>query len=187
MNEPSATTLEFSHPVATSEISPDGTSVERRAKKNERAKLSTRLGLEAIDDLFFKVRMTPEPEGNGLIVEGRIKVRFKQTCSVTTELIESVIDLPVTLRFEETDESGEGKIGDIDIDDEDPPEPMIGGRFDLGETMVQLVAQEIDPFPRKPGLPYADFSTATGHHEKDHAEPSENPFAVLENLKDKLR
>ena len=80
-----------------------------------------------------------------------------------------------------------GLIYDIDIDDEDPPEPMIGGRFDLGETMVQLVAQEIDPFPRKPGLPYADFSTATGHHEKDHAEPSENPFAVLENLKDKLR
>lgn len=187
MHEPKATPIEFSHPVATSEISPDGTNVERRATKNERENLSTRLGLEAIDDLFFKARMTPELDGDGLIVEGRVKARIKQKCSVTTELIESVIDLPVILRFEEADEGGEGEIGDIDIDDEDPPEPMIGGRFDLGETMVQLVAQELDPFPRKPGLPYADFSTANGRHEPDHAEPSENPFAVLENLKDKLK
>ena len=58
--------------------------------------------------------------------------------------------------------------------DEEPPEPLIGGKLDLGAIATEFLILGIDPYPRKPG---AQFSPPKADDAGAH------PFAALEALK----
>ena len=60
------------------------------------------------------------------------------------------------------------------LDAPDPPDVLASDEIDLVGYLVEHLALEIDPFPRKPG---AEFD-----YKPDVAE--ESPFAVLKRLKD---
>ncbi len=64
---------------------------------------------------------------------------------------------------------------EIDPNADDPPDPIEGGRIDLGALVVEHLALEIDPFPRKPGVV---FEPPAG------GEPP-SPFAALRDFKAK--
>ena len=61
-----------------------------------------------------------------------------------------------------------------DLEEVDPPDPIIDGKIDLGALLVEFVALGLDPFPRKPGVVF-DF--------KDEADVIEHPMAALARLK----
>jgi hypothetical protein len=67
--------------------------------------------------------------------------------------------------------------GEIFVDPaaEDPPEPL-GHEIDVGEILIEELALNLDPYPRKPGVAF---------QAEAHGEPRENPFAVLAKLKPK--
>ena len=75
---------------------------------------------------------------------------------------------------------------EIDSEEHDPPEQMIGGQFDAGDTLIQLLAVEINPFPRKPGASIESMSEAGARLEPIQESETDNPFATLAALKDKL-
>jgi hypothetical protein len=58
--------------------------------------------------------------------------------------------------------------------DEDPPDPIIDGRIDLGALAAEFLALGLDPYPRKPG---AAFEGAEPEPERD------SPFAALARLR----
>jgi hypothetical protein len=58
--------------------------------------------------------------------------------------------------------------------DEDPPDPIVDGRIDLGALAAEFLALGLDPYPRKPG---AAFAGAEPEPERD------SPFAALARLK----
>ena len=62
----------------------------------------------------------------------------------------------------------------MDLDAPDPPDVLTSDEIDLAGYLVEHLALDIDPFPRKPG---AEFD-----YQPDVAE--ESPFAVLKRLKD---
>ncbi len=57
-------------------------------------------------------------------------------------------------------------------EDEDPPDPIIDGKIDLGALAGEFLALVIDPYPKKPGVSFDEIITET-------PEERESPFAIL--------
>lgn len=175
---------EFSIPVAVSELPPGGTTLERRADDGERAALAERLGVTSLEELAIEVALSHTKRG--VRADGHLQATVVQPCSVTLEPLVSQLDLPIELEFEHENFHKNIDFQDVDVDEDDPPEDIVGGRFDLGETLVQVLAVEIDPFPRSPDLPYADTESGTVDGDDVDGASERNPFAALAALKDKL-
>jgi len=181
------TESEFSLPVRIAELTPNGLALKRRASEAQREKLADRLRLSAVENFEINLHIRPitkKPAAVG--VEGSVSATITQPCSVTLEPVETRIEMPVSLQFEEEIDVEDQQLEEIDITKNEPPEPIIDGGFDIGEAMVQLVAIEIDPFPRQPDLPFEDYASAPGNTAISAPAPPDNPFAVLAELKNKL-
>lgn len=117
--------------------------------------------------------------GKGVRLTGDLAADVVQTCVVTLEPVDAHVEanferrfLPAEkLRVEVDDET------DVFVDPtaEDPPEPL-GHDIDLGEILIEELALNLDPYPRKPGVAF---------HDEAQAEKRENPFGVLAKLKPK--
>src|SRR3546814_20303410 len=64
---------------------------------------------------------------------------------------------------------------EVDIEAQDPPEPIFGDAIDVGEAVVQQFALALDPYPRAP------WAEAEGEVDPapEAAEPRPHPFPVL--------
>ena len=69
---------------------------------------------------------------------------------------------------------------EVDIDAEDPPEPILGSTVDLGVLTTEFIAVGLDPYPRKPGVEFTPFIEDDGSEDE-----AESPFSGLAALKDK--
>jgi hypothetical protein len=63
--------------------------------------------------------------------------------------------------------------------EQDDPEPIYDGIIDLGEVAAQFLGLALDDFPRGADEPYGD------HFEVSEEDAKPNPFAALEQLKEK--
>lgn len=171
---------EFSRVVEVTHIGVNGLQLALEASAGERAALAARFGLEAIDRLAAELRLTT---GAGMAVvyaRGRLSADIVQTCVVTLEPVHNSVSADVDITFAATGAAEGGEVA-FDPTDEDPAEPMVDGRIDLGEALAQQLSELIDPYPRAPGaaLDPADLGNA--------AEIQENPFAALAPLRAKAR
>ena len=64
------------------------------------------------------------------------------------------------------------------MDGEDPPDPIVDGRIDLGALAVEFLALALDPYPRKPG---AEFTPPP------EEAPPDSPFDALPEMAKKKR
>jgi hypothetical protein len=112
---------------------------------------------------------------DGARIDGRWRADITQTCGVTLD------DFPVALSGEFTVHvvpKGSPRAAatdlevDLDVEAEDPPDEIEGDLIDVGGYVVEHLALEIDPFPRKPGAVF----------EPPPAEPEASPFAALGKL-----
>ena len=118
--------------------------------------------------------------GDRVHVTGRITAIVGQTCVVTLEPIDNVVDEAIDVMFAPpsqilvtakvvTREEGE------DADIPDPPEPIVNGTIDLGQLATEMLFLGIDPYPRAAGVVFES--------PKEAVDPDEHPFAVLKALK----
>ena len=118
--------------------------------------------------------------GDRVRVTGRITAIVGQTCVVTLEPIDNVVDETIDVMFAPpsqipltakvvTREEGE------DADIPDPPEPIVNGTIDIGQLAAELLFLGIDPYPRAAGVVFES--------PKETVDPDEHPFAVLKALK----
>ncbi len=117
----------------------------------------------------------------GLKVLGTLDARVEQACVVTLDPVESSIHASFERRFLPVDmidpEGGTEEVF-VDPEGEDPPEPLTH-ELDLGEVVVEELALNLDPYPRKPGIAFEDKLS-------EPEPPKANPFAKLARLKPKL-
>ena len=164
-------------PLAVADIPPRGLHVKVEASAEERRRIAAEFELAALDALAgsFHVR----PTSAGVRVEGRVEARLCQICVVSLEPFEVELSEPVDLRFAPKSERAEAEPprgGEIlvSLEEEDPPDPIIDGRIDLGAATLEFLALGIDPYPRKPGV---ELPCDVAPDEKP---PS--PFAALAGL-----
>src|SRR3546814_257107 len=68
---------------------------------------------------------------------------------------------------------------EVDVDAEDPPEPILGDAIDVGEAVVQQLALSLDAYPRAPAAAMEGEADSA----PEVAETRPNPFAVLAKLR----
>jgi len=142
----------------------------------ERAKVAHDLGLESLPKLIAE--LTVRPWLDGAAITGRFEAVVEQLCSVTLEPFEQPVSGEIAVQVvphnSPNAQPAEGHEAEYDPEQPDPPDVLPGEAIDLAGYVVEHLALEIDPFPRKPD---AEFEFAPPPAE-------ESPFAVLKKLKD---
>ena len=166
----------WSVPVAVDNIPETGLHIEAKAPAEVRAQLVKLANLRDLPHLSAVFDLTRR--GGGVHVAGQVKARVGQTCVVTLEPLENDLDEPINVLFAPrlevaaTDDGADRRAGD-----EEPPEPLIEGKVDLGAVATEFLLLGIEPYPRKAGAEFAAVKTA---------DDSARPFAALEALKKRL-
>jgi uncharacterized metal-binding protein YceD (DUF177 family) len=142
----------------------------------ERAKVAHDLGLESLPSLTAD--LTIRPWFDGAHVTGRFEAVVEQICSVSLDPFQQPLAGEIDVRVVPagSPHAPAELRGEAEYDPEapDPPDVASGDAVDLAGYVVEHLALEIDPFPRKPGVEFA-------YAEQDR---EESPFAVLRKLKD---
>ncbi len=169
----------WSAPLAVSEVPETGRHIELTASREVRAAVAKLARLRELPRLEASFDVTPQGRG-GLRVVGRVSATVGQTCVVTLEPVENEIDESIDVAFAPAGAlpTPEGEGGEVEVPAEDAPEPLVGGRIDLGAIATEFLILGIDPYPRKPD---AVFRSPTADGDSAH------PFASLAALKARAR
>lgn len=164
--------------VSVSKIGDAGVQQTVTARADETPAIARYLELAAVKALKGEF-VLERWRGKGVQVTGTVVADVVQTCVVTLDPVDAHIEAnferqflpPEKLRAATEDQ----KEVVIDPAAPDPPEPL-GHEIDLGEILIEELALNLDPYPRKPGVAFEGEA---------QGEPRPNPFAVLAKLKPK--
>jgi len=173
-----AATPEFSRILRINELGDGARERHIEASAEERAALARRFGLRMLDVL--EARLHVVPEAGGARVEGQLVADLVQACVATAEDVPAHIDIPFAVRFMRglDDESADAPDEEIELSEADCDLlPLENERIDLGETIAQTLALNLDPYPRAPDADAA--LRAMGVVSEEEA----GPFAALKGLK----
>ncbi len=178
---------EFSRPIDAESLLHGQSTQTLKATADECDGLRTRFGIDALHHLSATLNLKRNGSGKRLKVriDGQLKAEIVQTCVVTLEPFTSQVDIEFDTVFDASaSEEDENLELDVDLQDDDPPEPLVGGTIDLGELVAQSLSLEIDPHPRKPGAK-PDLTTVEKLNQGNQAGDgdSTHPFAALQKLK----
>lgn len=174
----------FSYPVKVGNISANAVTVTLEADDRERKGVAELWNVLEVRSLTAEVYLSRWKK-DGVRAKGRVKADIVQSCVVTLEPVETLIDEP----FEQIFVPEGSKLARVvandaaemvlDPDGPDLPEMFEGDTIDVGEAVTEFAALAIDPYPRKSGVEFAD------HIESDASDKGgkPNPFAVLKDWK----
>lgn len=162
-----------------------GTAFRVEATEAERGALAASCDVVGIDALVADFRVVADGDG-GLRVTGSAAARVRQVCVVSLEEFASDIAESVDLRFAPAAEvealaaeRAARPPAQEEGEDEDLPDPIVNGRIDLGALAAEMLVLGLDPYPRKPGVAFADPASA------EPEAPDASPFAVLRTFKER--
>ena len=155
-----------------------------KANDRERKALTERFKVESLDALSAQVSLQLLTNGD-VLMTARFQARITQTCGVTLDPVKSEISSSFTMSYTESPDAEGGhdeeEFADLD-DDIELSEAIIDGKIDIGETVSEQLALEIDPFPRVKGAKFDGYFSGT-KAESEQVPEKKNPFAVLSKLK----
>ena len=145
--------------------------------------LAADAGLAGIDALSAAFDIAREG-AEGLRVTGTVRAQVRQTCVVSLDdfssRIEEAVDVVFLPEANVARMANERAAQPANHDDEaapdDLPDPIVGGRIDLGALAAEIMILGLDPYPRKPGVAYTEPETAP-------PDDVVSPFAALKQLK----
>lgn len=175
---------EFSRPIAPESLGEKGRTLAIEAAGDECGQLAGRLGLDGLGSLAAEVRLTPQKGGRFIRLEGTLKADITQTCVVTLEPVETRIEAAFDRLYDTTLKAPTGGGENVDVESDDPSEPLSLGQIDIGEAVSEQLALEINPFPRKPGISFKDYSTGP---DGGDLSAGAGPFSGLTGLKKELK
>lgn len=165
------------HVIRLADLGRGPISVTLEPDEAARAELAKSLGLESLP--MLRARLHVRPWLDGAEITGRFQARVEQICGVTLDPFESDLDGDLDVKvvppgsLNAPIDSGGGE-AEMDLEAPDPPDVLDSEDIDLAAYLIEHLALEIDPFPRKPGAEF-DYTPET---------KEESPFAVLKKLKD---
>jgi hypothetical protein len=176
----------WSLPVSVVELPDAGLHREIEADADARGLVAAIAEVRDVSRLVARFDIAPM-SGGRVHVRGHVSARIGQNCVVTLEPLDADIEEDVDIVFsphvtEEEYAAAEKaalKSGEFELTPEgdDPPEPLVNGKIDLGLLTTEFMILGINPYPRKADAVY-DPPAVT-------AAPEEHPFAALKALKDK--
>ncbi|MDO9335874.1 MAG: DUF177 domain-containing protein [Caulobacter sp.] len=146
----------WSHTVTLADIGRGMKSVELTADAATRVAIARDLGLERLDSLTARVSARPWLDGTE--IRGALEAQVTQICSLSGEPFEQTLTSDFFVRAvpagSDAAPRSESLEVDIDPEGEDSPDVLETDKVDLAAYVVEHLALEVDPFPRKPGAVY---------------------------------
>jgi uncharacterized metal-binding protein YceD (DUF177 family) len=175
---PMATTHALSRVVNVHKLPQTGERIIFKPDEATCKALATELGLPGVDQLRAEILVVAKA-GSIVQVLGNVTARIHQVCTVSLEDFASDISEEIEVRFAPPDRIEPIVAAEIErgLNDEDPPEPLVGDSIDVGALVIETLMLSLDPWPRKPGAAFA------AHIEDDGK--ATHPFAGLAALKGK--
>ena len=143
-----------------------------------RALIAREVGLESLPALTADLTVRPWLDGAEIL--GQFDAVVEQVCGVSLDPFEQSLAADVELRVVPKGSPNAPAESDaafveleFDPDAPDPPDVLEDEEIDLAAYLVELLALEIDPFPRKPAAAF-DYAPDTADL---------SPFSVLKKLK----
>ena len=162
--------LEFSRPVALTQLSARSFRQRIEATAEERERLSRRFDLISLGRLVAEVELRRQrPEV--ILLEAEFSAEFEQCCAVTLEPIRGAVSDRFSLGY------GPAPEAELEITltrDEPAFEPLEGNSIDIGEAVAQELSLALPIFPRDPEARIDEAGIA---------EPLEGPFAALVRMR----
>ncbi len=144
------------------------------ADESQRTSIAEELGIDRLDWIEAEVALSPWMDG--AIVDGRWSAQIEQTCGVSLESFATRLEGSFSVRVlpNGSPNAPDHPVGEVVVDPtaEDPPDVLEGDEVDLAGYVVEHLALEIDPFPRKPGAVFTP---------PDEPKPP-SPFDALRNF-----
>jgi uncharacterized protein len=166
---------------AVHDIPESGLVRTREASPEELTAIARTLDLVACAGLKAIYSIKPMLDGR-YSLSGTVYADISQTCVVTLDPVESSIEEHFEATFWPEQSMPAPRGGEVDLDDEPDPEPIVAGQLAVGRAVFECLAATIDPFPRKPGA-ILDWNGDAAEGVATSARDS--PFAVLANIKPK--
>lgn len=165
---------EFSRLIRADRLADRDTEFSFLCEPVERRRLADRFSLLDIERL--EARVWARRVAGAPVVRVRVNVvaDVLQSCVVTLDPVETRVDEWFEIDcVPESDVEG-GREVVFDPEEDDPPETMRDGSFDVGEAIAERLALSLDGYPRKPGAEFAAHAAPA-----DEGRPADGPFAVL--------
>ncbi|VAV90315.1 Conserved hypothetical protein, gene in Ubiquinol-cytochrome C chaperone locus [hydrothermal vent metagenome] len=171
----------FSRPVNVDKVKSRGQRENIAASQQECEKLAGQLSINKVEALSFRCLLMPWKKG-GVEVTGQVTATIKETCVVTLEPFSTEISQEVKRYFERASrQKSDIPLLDLENIEDEMPDIFDNGIVDIGEVAVETLALCLSPYPRKPGVVFADHLESNPESDDDQAK--ENPFDVLQQLK----
>lgn len=165
------------------------------ASERELIDLARRYAIPSVEAATATV--TVQQVGGGMFhAMGSIKADVTQSCVVSLAPVAAHIedefegwfgDKTRAVSFAKAKTEREAKKGIVEIEimeESVDPEPIVGGKMDIGELAAQYLSLSLDPYPHAPGVAsqYLAEEPAAG---KDEGVLRKNPFEALKDWKEK--
>ncbi|HTV32841.1 MAG TPA: DUF177 domain-containing protein [Methylocella sp.] len=157
----------FSCELVVDQVPETGLDVAIAADPLQCARLAKVCGLDAVH--LFEAQFHIRKRADGRFkVTGDLKARVTQICVVSLEPFEAPVEASIEVEF-----ARPGALGPASQKDEEPPDPILDGKIDLGALAVEFLVLNLDLYPRKEGVAFAMTEEGRPEPERD------SPFAVL--------
>jgi uncharacterized metal-binding protein YceD (DUF177 family) len=180
--------LPFSFPVDVVQLPAGGRTYKLAADISQRKAVAAHLGVEDVARLVATIAVRPA-SGGMVTAEGRFDADVTQACVVTLQPLPVTVGAEIERHYSaKASAPAKGKPADDDPEEgwvdpnEEPIDPIIDGRIDLGALVVEELSLVLDPYPRAPGVSFQ----GAGEKAVDLA-VKESPFAALAGLGVKAR
>jgi uncharacterized metal-binding protein YceD (DUF177 family) len=171
-------TAPWPYQVTLGRVDRGGVDVRLEPDEAQRKAIAKQLGLVSLEALSAEVFLTPWLDGAE--VSGLVRARVVQVCGVSADEFEEPIEARFSIRVLPADsehapqDEASGDLG-VEFESDDPPDVLEGETIDVSAYVIEHLALELDPFPRKPGAVF----------EAPQPMGEISPFAALKALKDK--
>jgi uncharacterized metal-binding protein YceD (DUF177 family) len=180
---------EFSFLVNCNKLQDTGKIFEIEANNQECRALAIRFDLIRLNRLKLKAFVSRQ-SAEVVKLQCNFRADYMQKCVVSLKPLKKNIDCTferiyssqIVDFFGDDSEPLEENIQMLE-NFQDPPDPITDGCFNLGESVAEQLSLEIDPFPRSVNVDFDGFSSSQGEQSNENIA---SPFAVLEQLKEKL-
>lgn len=161
------------------QMPPAGKAISVVADAEQCAAMADLLGITTVEALRAELKAVKFR--GGIRVEGRLTARITQPCVITFEPVVQDIDEPIDRVFlpdaDHHPAAAPGAEVFVDLEGEDPPDPLDGPELDLAPLVTETLALSIDPYPRAANASIDDLGI------NDDA-GKVSPFDALRALKD---
>jgi hypothetical protein len=171
--DPAMTEAAWSHRIPLSAAGRGPTQISLEPDEAARRRIARLLDLAELSSLRAEIGVRPWLDGAE--IEAEWSAQIVQTCGVSLDPLPSAPAGHFVVRVvPEGSPNAPAQTSEVEVDPDapDPPDVAENDDIDLAGYVVEHLALEIDPFPRKPGVAFEPLKDETG--------PS--PFAVLRRL-----